>query len=519
MSDGKKNLPRGWVSLIWGLLLTGCTVAPPALLDQAFPELAQKTLSAGITHISEKYIEPVPVSKLAVEGLRGLETIDPSFRVNVHGGTLSVYSNYLNRRDYRLPAANNAEAWSSLMVAVLQQARTGSSPLSRATNEKLFEAVFDGSVSLLDAFSRYAGARKAGENRAKRSGFGGIGIRMKPEDGGARVAEVFEMTPAERAGIRQNDLIIKVGKVRLPGLSRTKMRRALRGEIGSFAVLTIRRPDTGSFELSVKRERILLPTVNLSRGQGILHARVTSFNNETARQLATKIKSSLQENGPPPKGLILDLRGNPGGVLTQAVKLADLFLVGGKILSTHGRHPSSRHEYEARGNDILNGLPLVVLINGGSASASEIVAAALQDQKRAIVVGTGSFGKGSVQSVTRLPNDGELTLTWSRFVTPSGYILHKLGVPPFVCTGNVGNDPNRAIQETLAKLSELSDVMNAWRRVAAKDEEARTTLRAACPSYPHQKYVDIRVAKALIGDSALYQRVQGISTSIASTDR
>jgi len=505
-----------WAKLIPVLLLAGCTAAPPLPLDQAFPELAQKTFSAGMTHISQKYIEPVDVSELALEGLRGLDSIDPSFQVEVQSGKLLVYSNALGQRKYILPAANNADAWASLMVAVLQHARSGASPISQAKEDKLIEAVFDGSVSLLDAFSRYSGAEKASENRAKRSGFGGIGIRVEPEDTGARIAEVFPLTPAEGAGLRQDDLITKVDNHSLIGLSKSKMRSALRGEIGSFIVLTIQRQNLVPFTLSVKRERILLPTVTISRNKGVLHAKVSSFNNETARQLATKIQSALKSNGTRIKGMILDLRNNPGGVLTQAVKLADLFLIRGKILSTHGRHPSSRHEYEARGNDILNGLPLVVLINGRSASASEIVAAALQDQRRAIVVGTSSYGKGSVQTVTRLPNDGELTLTWSRFVTPSGYILHKLGVPPFVCTGNTSGDPQQAIARTLERLSELSDVMNAWRRVETKDREARTTLRAACPSNPHQKIVDVQVANTLIVDPGLYSRVQGISPSIAS---
>ena len=161
----------------------------------------------------------------------------------------------------------------------------------------------------------------------------------------------------------------------------SKILKTIRGDIGSFIGLIVERDGGTPLNLSIKRERILPPTVKLVRKNGILQATVTGFNNETSRQLATRIQSAFTNTPAPVEGMVLDLRGNPGGVMTQAVMLADLFLVSGKILTTRGRHPSSRHEYIARGNDILNNLPLVILINGKSASASEIVAAALQDQR------------------------------------------------------------------------------------------------------------------------------------------
>ena len=498
------------------LLLAGCTTPPRQPVDQTFTERTKKILSAGITQIIEKYIVPVSVSNLALEGLRGLDNIDPDFIVETETGTLAVYSSGLVRREYLLPVANNADAWSSLMAVILQYARTGDTPIAKASEEKIFEAVFDGSVSLLDSFSRYSGAKEALKNRAKRSGFGGIGVEIGYENTGARIVDVFPSTPANAAGLRPNDLITHVNSLPLAGLGPSKIQTALRGEIGSFARLTVERDGALSVKISLKRERILLPTVKLVRKNGILQATVTSFNNETARQLATRIQSALTDVPAPATGMILDLRSNSGGVMTQAVMLADLFLVSGKILSTRGRHPSSRHEYVARGNDILNSLPMVVLINGKSASASEIVAAALQDQQRAIVVGTASFGKGTVQSVSRLPNDGELALTWSRFVTPSGYFLHDLGVPPAVCLGGAEETPDEAIARTLQKMSELGNVMNSWHKVEVSNKKARRTLRATCPSNTQKRAIDIRVAETLIKNPELYRRIIGISPSIAS---
>ena len=203
-------------------------------------------------------------------------------------------------------------------------------------------------------------------------------------------------------------------------------------------------------------------------------------------------------------------------MLNQAIKVADLFLVEGKILTTRGRHPSSQHEYLARENDILTGLPIIVLINGNSASASEIVAAALQDQKRAIIVGTSSFGKGSVQSVSRLPNDGELTLTWSHFVTPSGYVLHNLGVPPSICSISEHDNAESIVADVLKNAPDLIRLMAAWRKVSVDNKHGRMALKQNCPVNTKLRRIDILIAEKLISDTTLYSRILGISNSIAS---
>ena len=290
----------------------------------------------------------------------------------------------------------------------------------------------------------------------------------------------------------------------------------MRGEIGSFVKVTVRRKNSPEFQASLKRERTFLPTVKLFEANGILRIGVSKFNNETAQQISTKVENALQRAEKPIAGLIMDLRGNPGGVLSQAIKVADLFLVKGQILTTHGRHPSSRHEYLARANDILAGLPLIVLINGRSASASEIVAAALQDHKRALIVGTSSFGKGSVQTVSRLPNDGELTLTWSRFVTPSGYVLHNLGVPPNICSMGLDNNYENIVSEAVNMVAQFVRIKKAWREVGVDNKLEREALKQKCPASSKQREVDTIIAEKLILDSALYSRILGLSSSFAS---
>jgi len=202
------------------------------------------------------------------------------------------------------------------------------------------------------------------------------------------------------------------------------------------------------------------------------------------------------------KGVVLDLRGNPGGLLHQSVRVADLFLDHGRIITTQGRHPDSDQYYEAGGRDIVAGLPVVVLIDGGSASAAEIVAAALQDRGRAVIVGTTSYGKGTVQTVISLPNSGELTLTWSRLVPPSGYLLHGHGVVPSLCTSGIRGDDPEAVESVIAA------------RWATMPADAPSTARA-CPAERRIDDLELVVARRLLGDRATYVRALDPTPNVA----
>ena len=212
------------------------------------------------------------------------------------------------------------------------------------------------------------------------------------------------------------------------------------------------------------------------------------------------------------KGVVLDLRGNPGGLLKRAVQVADLFLSGGLIISTQGRHPDSIEIYEADAIDVLQGRPLVVLLNGGSASAAEIVAAALQDRGRAVVVGSSSYGKGTVQSVQHLPNNGEITITWSRLIAPSGYAFHGLGVRPSICTSGVKDAMNRGADLVEGDGQKL---MRHWRNVDIEDRQGRQKLRSSCPPDDSKKRIDMAIGRNIILDTSLYYRFKG-STTLAT---
>src|SRR5207302_9155428 len=253
----------------------------------------------------------------------------------------------------------------------------------------------------------------------------------------------------------------------------------------------------------IQRALVILPTVNMSRDGGVAVFQVTSFNQNTTQQIVENLAALSRETDSQLRGIVLDLRGNPGGLLDQAVSLTDVFISKGPIVSTVGRHPASHQFFEASGVSMVPQIPMVVLINGASASSSEIVAAALQDVGRAVVIGSASYGKGTVQTVLRLPNDGELTLTWAQLVAPSGYFLHEHGVVPTICTSDLGDDDN-AVQVALQRSNVAASP--TLRSRASLDDSAWSQLRRSCPARQGDHEIDIKVAKRLLADPALYSQ-------------
>jgi carboxyl-terminal processing protease len=242
---------------------------------------------------------------------------------------------------------------------------------------------------------------------------------------------------------------------------------------------------------------------------GIAVMAISSFNSATSFSAYNAVKRAKAMPGF--RGMILDLRGNPGGLLDQGVAVADLFIAHGRIVSARGRHPASVQTYDAKPGDPGEDVPLVALIDGGTASAAEIVAGALQDSGRAVVVGTNSFGKGTVQTVVRMPNKGEMTLTWSRFHSPSGYALHGLGVLPTICTA----DDHAQAASLMTLLREghpaVAANMALWRSTGLDDQQQRKQLRSVCPAAKHTDVaLDLEVGRELLADRTLYARAIGI---------
>jgi len=300
--------------------------------------------------------------------------------------------------------------------------------------KKLIEAAINGMLTSLDPHSSYLSPEDAENMQVQTRGeFGGLGIEVTQEDGFVRVVSPMDGTPADLAGIEAGDFITHVDGESVLGLTLNEAVDRMRGPVGSEIVITVVREGTAEpFDVSIIRDTIKLTAVRARTERDAIVLRVTTFNDQTFSNLEASLKEKAEALGGMDKvsGIVLDLRNNPGGLLTQAIKVSDAFLDEGEIVSTRGRNVQDGERFNATPGDLAQGKPIVVLINGGSASASEIVAGALQDHNRAIVVGTKSFGKGSVQTVMPLRDNGAMRLTTSRYYTPSGRSIQALGVSP-----------------------------------------------------------------------------------------
>lgn len=488
------------------------TTAPVAVF---MPDDARATLAFGLSSITERYLDSISAHAMAVEGLRGLSAIDAGLAVRETDGQVILSSPHRDILALPAPPEDDTEAWARLLVEMVLNARVVSPLLASVDNEGVYQAVFDSVLSRLDHFSRYAGAKEADEQRAGRNGFGGVGIRYLIHPERLEVQEVVPDTPASKAGLQSGDSIIGIDgeSVFTIGQARQDFRERLRGPIDSRLTLTINRQGDVQ-DILLQRGLVVPVTVTLEGlDDGVAHIRISSFNRRTGDAVEEIIAEARDTLGQRFRGILLDLRGNPGGLLDQAVVVADLFMTRGRIVFTRGRHPDALQSYSARTGDIADGLPIAVTLDGGSASAAEIVAAALQDSGRAVVVGSSSYGKGTVQTVLQLPNRGEMTLTWSRFHSPSGYALHGLGVMPTVCVENSSETVDRAINATLAGTSRIPAQLAQWRNTPLEDTRTRQQLRTICPPTDQRSWtVDTQAALRLLSDHALYARALSLTT-------
>ncbi|MFU1477537.1 S41 family peptidase [Roseovarius sp. C7] len=297
----------------------------------------------------------------------------------------------------------------------------------------LIEAAINGMLTSLDPHSGYLPPADAEAMQEQTRGeFGGLGIEVTQEEGFVKVVSPIDGTPADEAGIEAGDFVTHVDGESVLGLTLDEAVDMMRGPVGSEIVITVVREGEEPFDVSIIRDTIKLTAVRARTEQDTVVLRVTTFNDQTFSNLEEGLKEQVEAAGGWDKvnGVIVDLRNNPGGLLTQAIKVSDAFLDKGEIVSTRGRNPEDGERFNATQGDLAEDKPMVVLINGGSASASEIVAGALQDHNRAVVVGTKSFGKGSVQTVMPLRGDGAMRLTTARYYTPSGRSIQALGVSP-----------------------------------------------------------------------------------------
>ena len=452
--------------------------------------------------ILEFHIKEVPPRQLALTGLARLASLDPQVSVKATAGTVTLDVAGKTRR-YDAPGASELVDWSVLTSKILDDARDMSPVIGAQSTDKLEELVIDGTLAKLDPYSRYVPPKVAREHRATRDGFGGIGITLDIQENDVRIAGVMPDTPAATAGLIPGDRIVALDGVPVAQLTPDDIRRHLRGQAKTLVQIAIARQGYAEpIKIAVQRARIVPDTVSLKEKGDIAWLKITLFNQQTGERLGELLKQAHRDMGDNLHGIVLDLRDNPGGLLDQSVDVVSLFVKNGDVLRTVGRNPGAMQHFTATGNRAIETAPMAVLVNGGSASASEIVASALQDSGRAVVIGTSSYGKGTVQTVVRTSNDGELTVTWAQIITAGGYQLNTHGVVPTVCTSQQADSQANAARLLPASVSPIQPSL--LRSRLSLDDQGWQHLRALCPAEREKSSLDEFVATRLLDTPAIY---------------
>jgi len=494
--------------------LSACAILPPPQHKAAAPierMEGHETFATAYGTIANKYIEPLKISEIAINGLNGLSRIDKDFSASLDGEWLTISHDSFIKESFSVPAEDDVEGWASLTFDAYNTARAFSPEIAAADASRVYQAIFETALAPLDRFSRYSTAKKARDNRAKRNGYGGIGLRFRVDDNAVTVTEVFKDSPAAEGGILKDDRITRIDGVPTDGLSQEQVKDMLRGRRGQVVTLVVsRKPDKPSLRFALTRQKIVIPTVSWEIENNVAHITISGFNRNTAKDMRQALEA-LSDH-PQLTGIALDLRGNPGGLLKQAIQVADLLLPEGRIVAQRGRHPGSTQVYEANSENYFANLPIIVLVDGRTASAAEVLATSLQDRDRAVTIGTSSYGKGTVQTVIRLVNSGELILTWSRLIPPSGYVMHGLGVLPTICTNptdSSGVTQKVDVSHALAKVPTMLDSLHlkaqSWRELSYEEENKRDQLRRDCPAKRQKEGPHMEIAAHLLRSPNLYQ--------------
>ncbi|GAN75178.1 carboxy-terminal processing protease [Acidiphilium multivorum AIU301] len=459
---------------------------------------------AALAFMAPRTLQPLGIPRMAVWGLSGITALDSDLTVQEQSGKLLLFGP--NRVIFATlaPPVGDAAKWGVACAAVAAHAFAASPTIERAGTGGMIRSFFDELFNHFDPYSRYVAPREAATERALRLGLGGIGMTLARHDRIVTITGVTPSSPADRAGIAPGMQLLAIDGRDAAAQPVAQLQQELAGPIGSMIDLTIR--PGHSLPQTITLARALVPTQSVT-GQiddGIAHIRVLGFDHGTARQFAAVLAQLVQAQ-PAPKGIVIDLRGNRGGVLRQSVLSLDTLLSQGTIIHTIGRDPAANKVWHAEGADIAHGLPVVVLVDGGTASAAEVFSAAIADNDRGVVLGSATLGKGLVQSVTELPGGGELFVTWSRMIAPRGWPLQSLGVFPQVCT-SLGTD------QLAKQINALRHGVDLLAKPLAETRAARApmplaevlALREACPAAIGGNGYE-RAAAALIDHPAAYR--------------
>jgi carboxyl-terminal processing protease len=451
--------------------------------------------------IGDRHLSEPNFRAMAQETYKGFASADPTLSLQPNDKSFTLLRE--GRQIVTRPTPSDptdGRAWGGMLAELFAASMDVSPTLQQTERSTLIKGAMAATTKQLDKNSRYADPDEAKDNRFQRDGGGGIGITVeRTDDKRILIRAVQEGSPSAKAGVQIGDQIVGVDGESMIDRTLGDVVHKLRGSVGQPVTLTVLRGGAQQIALEMRRSRIIPTTVVYERKDNVALIHLTGFNSATTDTLTGAIDRARNEIGRDLQGIILDMRSNRGGLLDQAQSVAEVFIGDGVIFSTQGRHPDSQRTYRS-GSRRTAELPVVVLLNGNSASAAEIVAAALQDRGRAAVVGTTSYGKGTVQTVIRLPNEGELVLTWSRLVAPSGYSWNEQGVMPNLCTAKVGD------VSTLgpASVDANKALLQRWHAERNPSHHHVVELRKICPPGDEMPQRDLDIAARLLRDPALY---------------
>jgi carboxyl-terminal processing protease len=492
------------LGLLFLLLLTIPVQAQPPLSTPGFnSQLTAEVYAAALAFIEPRALDPVTVPQLAVWGLRGLTALDPDVIVGQTGGRLALAMMQRTIYAVSLPALPTPQAWAAAVVSIAQAAWVASPAVRRAGTQGIIQSFFDEMFNHFDPYSRYTPPGQAAEDEAERQGSVGIGVTVAVVRGAIVVTAIAPDSPAIGAGLRVGDRILSVNGQSTVGQESATVATWLGGPEGG-AVRVVWRARNGRMRQAEVAHMALAPqTVFAQRVATMLVLRLTEFNRDTDTGVDGPISQAFNSRHRP-DGIVLDLRGNRGGLLAEAVAVADELLPAGVVAIEQGRDPAANRVWYSPGGELAKDVPVIALVDGRTASAAEVLAAALADRGRAVVVGSSTFGKGVAQTFTTLPDGGELFVTWSRVLAPLGWPIQGLGVLPQVCT-SLGIDAlERQLQALASGVQPMAAAIERARKIRATVPAAEiVAIRSACPAAEGRE-LDLEVAHFLIGNPAAY---------------
>ena len=486
-------MTRGIAILVLCLVLQGGLFSRPADATAA-PDFntadAAQVWGVALAYIAPRSLQNLTIPQMTLWGLNGLTALDPDLNTTLQDGQLRLYGPDALILAVPAPAdPNDANDWGKAAATIAAAAYASSPALQTAGTQGVIDNFFDELFNHFDPYSRYEPPQQAAQDELMIMGLGGTGLTLAAQAGHVVVSDVAADSPAENAGIATGSIVVAVNGQSVWPEEVAELNNGMNGIAGSTFSISVQDPDDDTAPPAVQQitlTRSYIPPQTVftlpDLVPGVAMLRITGFNKGTADQFGAAM-AALMSEPKPPKAFVLDLRGNRGGVLRQAVLVADSLMPSGEIAQAQGRDPDATQNFKAEGSDLTDGAKLAVLVDGQTASAAEILAAALADNSRGVVIGSETLGKGLVQTITSLPDGGELFITWSRVLAPRGWPLQSLGVMPQLCT-SLGAG---VVETQMASLAKGQDIMapsleQARAMRAPVGVDAVLTLRGHCPA-------------------------------------